>query len=127
MRSKVIPYTIFPLALFAIAAYGLYKWLIDGELRWDSFIYFALVGAYFLDYLTEPDTEGKTEGEGKHSSSKVSTISYLVLVVVIGSMLFISEGTGRLSELDNVPLVLCFSLSLVILPIVRWVVFMKNR
>ncbi|SIS45111.1 hypothetical protein [Salimicrobium flavidum] len=128
MREKVITYTVFILALIAIASYGLYKWLIEGQERLDSLIYFSLVSAYFLNYLTSSKTviSDRVEKE-RHLSSEASTISYLVLVVVIGIILFITEGTGMLADLENVPLVLCFSLSLVILPIVRTIVFMKNN
>ncbi|SES25804.1 hypothetical protein SAMN04487944_12841 [Gracilibacillus ureilyticus] len=57
-------------------------------------------------------------------SNKASWLSYWILMICLGIILFAAEGTGMLTELENIPLVICFSLSIVIYPMVRAIIFL---
>ena len=50
-----------------------------------------------------------------------------ILVVCLGIVLFVTEGTGMLIDWKNIPLIICFSLSLVIYPMVRAIIFLNAR
>ena len=60
-------------------------------------------------------------------SKKAFGISYLLLVIILGVILFVTEKTGMLTELKNIPLVTCFSLSIVFYPLVQAVTFLKQK
>ncbi|QTN01109.1 hypothetical protein ERJ70_18535 [Sediminibacillus dalangtanensis] len=128
MKNRNIVYTICIVALIAITSFGLYKWFIKGELRLDTIIFFSLIIAFLFNYIANGRTgiEDQDEREA-YLSKKASGLSYLILVVCLGLILFITEGTGMLAELKNIPLVICFSISLVIYPTVRAIMFFNQR
>lgn len=128
MKSRVIIYVICIVALIAIASFGLYKWFVDGELRLDTIIFFSILIAYLFNYIANGKTRIEDQDEREnYLSKKASGLSYLILVVCLGVVLFVTEGTGMLADWKNIPLVICFSLSLVIYPMVRAIVFINQR
>ncbi|NEU32139.1 hypothetical protein GN156_15400 [bacterium LRH843] len=128
MKNRIIIYVICTVALIAIACFGLYKWFIDGELRLDTIIFFSFFLAYLFNYIANGRTEIQDQDEREnYLSKKASGLSYLILVVCLGIILFVTEGTGMLVDWKNIPLVICFSLSLVIYPMVRAIIFLNQR
>lgn len=124
MKSRVIIYVICIVALIAIASFGLYKWFVDGELRLDTIIFFSILIAYLFNYIANGKIEMQDQDEREsYLSKKASGLSYLILVVCLGIVLFV---TGAL-ECLRIPLVICFSLSLVIYPMVRAIIFINQR
>ena len=128
MKSRNIIFAVFIVALTSITSFGVYKWFIEGELRIDGVIYLSLIIALLLIYLTNGKSAIEDQDEREvYLSKKASGLSYLILVVCLGVILFLTEGTGMLSEFKNIPLVVCFSISIVIYPMVRAIVFFKQQ
>lgn len=129
MKSRVIIYVICIVALIAIPSFGLYEWFVDGELRLDiTIIFFSILIAYLFNYMANGRTEMQDQDEREdYLSKKASGLSYLILVVCLGIVLFVTEGTRMLIDWKNLPLIICFSLSLVIYPMVRAIIFLNRR
>ncbi|KAB8129006.1 hypothetical protein F9U64_15700 [Gracilibacillus oryzae] len=128
MKNRKMVYAICIAGLIAIASLGLYKWFVEGELRLDTIIFFSIFSAYLFNFIANGRTELEDQDEREaYLSKKASGLSYVILVVCLGVILFVVEGTGRLTELKNIPLVICFSLSLFIYPMVRAIVFFNQR
>ncbi|WP_035668183.1 hypothetical protein [Halalkalibacter akibai] len=128
MKSRKWIYAICIIAIISIASFGAYKWFNEGELRLDTFIFLAVITAYLLNYMANGRTELEDQNEREvFLSKKALGLSYLILVICLGVTLIISEGTEVLSEFKNIPLVICFSLSIVIYPLVRAIVFLNQR
>ena len=119
MKNRKIICTFFTVALISIISFGVYKWFIEGALRLDTIIFFALITAYLFNYIAngKSDIEDQDERE-VYLSKKASGLSYMILVVCLGVILVLTEGTAMLPEFNNIPLVVCFSLSIVIYPMV---------
>lgn len=128
MKYRIIIFTTCIVALTSIAAFGLYQWFIKGELRLDTIIFLSLITAYLLNYIANGRTGLEDQDEREvYLSNKASGLSYLILVVCLGVILFLTEGTGKLPDFKNIPLVISFSLSIVIYPMVRAIIFLKQR
>lgn len=126
--TKNIIFAIGLIALIAIASFGGYKWFVKGELRIDTIIYLCLISAYLLNTIANGRTRLEDQDEREvYLSRKASEISYLILVVCLGMVLFIAEGTGNLAQFTNIPLVICFSLAILIYPTVRAILFYMQR
>lgn len=128
MKNRNIIFAFFTVALISITSFGVYKWFIEGELRLDTIIFLSLITAYLLNYIANGKSEIEDKDEREvYLSKKASGLSYLILVVCLGVILFLTEGTGMLPEFKNIPLVVCFSLSIVIYPMVRAIIFLKQH
>lgn len=128
MKNRNIIFALFTVALISITSFGVYKWFIEDELRLDTIIFFSIITAYFLNYIANGKSEIEDQDEREvYLSKKASGLSYLILVVCLGVILFLTEGTGMLPEFKNIPLVVCFSLSIVIYPMVRAIIFFKQQ
>lgn len=109
MKSRVSIYVIWIVAFIAIASFGLYKWFVDGELRLDTIIFLSILIAYLFNYIANGKTRIQDQDEREdYLSKKASGLSYLLLVVCLGIVLFVTEGTGMLVDWENIPLVICF-------------------
>ncbi|WP_077622475.1 hypothetical protein [Sediminibacillus massiliensis] len=128
MKDRIVIYVICTVALIAISCFGLYKWFIDGELRLDTIIFFSFILAYLFNYIANGKMDIQDQDEREvYLSKRASGLSYLILVICLGIILFVTEGTGVLVDLKNIPLVICFSLSLVIYPMVRAIIFLNQQ
>ncbi|WP_117148795.1 MULTISPECIES: hypothetical protein [Paraliobacillus] len=127
MKNKLTGYIVLIIAIISIISFGLYKWFIDSQLRTDTFIYVSFVLAYLFKYLANGETDTNAQDKKEvYLSIKALRISYLLLVVGLGITLLVTEGTSMLMEFENAPLVICFSMSIVIYPLVRAVIFLKH-
>lgn len=109
--------------------YLIYKFVrfnqIDGATLFFGFI--AL--AYVFNSLTWGDLEGnknKDELE-QHIETQSSKISYYVLMILSGLVLFISEGVGNLSDIKNYPLLIVVGLTFVIQPLTAFIYLRKYK
>jgi len=55
-----------------------------------------------------------------HIMAQSAKIGYFVLMILSALILFISEGTGDFSQINNYPLLLVVGLTFVILPITEF-------
>jgi len=126
--NKKLTYTVCTIALVAIITFGLYEWLVNGRVRPDAFFAASIVLAYLFNYIANGETDIRDEDEREaYLSKRAAGISYFILVISIGGILFVTEGTGLFTELENIPLVIAFSISIVMYPLVRAIIFIKNR
>lgn len=127
MKNRNIHFALFTVALISITSFGMYKWFVEGDLRLDTIIFISIIAAYLLNYIANGSLKIEDQDEREvYLSKKASGLSYLILVVCLGVILFLTEGTAMLPELKNIPLVVCFSLSIVIYPMVRAIIFFKQ-
>ncbi|MBP3038441.1 hypothetical protein J9303_02840, partial [Bacillaceae bacterium Marseille-Q3522] len=62
----------------------------------------------------------QTQGPHFKQSVRVLSGGELTLMVLSGSILFLSEGTGSLNEIENIPLLVVFGLTIIVLPITEF-------
>lgn len=127
-KNRKLVYTVYTTAMIAIITFTLYEWLVNRQVRPDVFITVSIVLAYLFNYIANGATDIDDENEREvHLSKRAASISYFILLISIGSILFITEGFGLLIELENIPLVIAFSISIVIYPLVRAIIFIWHR
>ena len=91
MKSRNIIFAVFIVALTAITSFGVYKWFIEGELRIDGVIYLSLIIALLLIHSTNGKSAIEDQDEREvYLSKKASGVSYLILVVCLGVILFLT-------------------------------------
>ncbi|MDG5471473.1 hypothetical protein P6709_06915 [Jeotgalibacillus sp. ET6] len=116
--------------LFVIlAGFSFYEWISAGTID-GAGIFFSFVAlTYFFNCLTWGQHEGGGEKDelDRHIETQSTKIGYYVLIVLAGVILFVSEGTGNLNEIDNYPLLLVVGLTFVTVPITEYVYSKKYR
>ncbi|QED46157.1 hypothetical protein [Cytobacillus dafuensis] len=117
--------------LFALFMTGVLcvKWFRFGTL--DSFLIFAIFMAwsFFFNAITWGDHEGANAKDelDNHIKTQSAKISYFVLMIASGLILFISERTGDFNKIDNYPLVIVVGLTFLVLPMTEFIYSRKYR
>lgn len=117
--------------IVAIGGWGIYEWISKDVIRVTTIFFVCLGVSYFFNSLTWGELYGKHEGS-KNDSEKYITllsakISYYLLLVFMVIVLFISEATVSINELNNIPLALVIGIAFVIHPITEFIVSRKYR
>ncbi|MFB9974612.1 hypothetical protein FPQ10_10505 [Allobacillus sp. SKP2-8] len=126
--KKIIAILAFVVFL-TIGGTTLYKWLYYGTIDSAGIFFSFLALSYFFNWLNWGDHEGRGEKDelDRHIETQSAKIGYYVLMILSGLILFISEGTGRLNEIDNYPLVIVVGLTFVTIPITKFIYSKKFK
>lgn len=115
----------------AIGGLGIYEWISKDVIRVSTIFFFCLGISYFFNSLVWGDINGKYESNKndseKHITLLSSKISYYLLLVFMVIILFVSEATISMNELNNIPLALAIGLALVTHPITEFILLRKYR
>ena len=128
-RTKKIIAVVAFIVFLSITGFSLYKW-VRFEIIDAASIFFSFIAlSYFLNWINWEDHEGGGEKDelDKHIATQSARIGYYVLMILAGLILFISEGTGNLSEIDNYPLVIVVGLTFVTVPIIEFIYKKKYK
>ncbi|KGR89524.1 hypothetical protein CD30_16650 [Ureibacillus massiliensis 4400831 = CIP 108448 = CCUG 49529] len=128
-KSKRIIATLIFIVFLLIAGFSLYKWIRYGTIDAASIFFSFLILSYFFNWLNWGDHNGggKKDELDKHIQAQSAKISYYVLMILSGLLLFISEGTGNFNEIDNYPLVMVVGLTFVTVPITEFIYSKKYK
>lgn len=128
MSNKKWVLTICTIVLISIIVYGLYEWLVNNKVRPDAFLLGGLVLAWFFFALGNGNHRWHDQDEREeYLSKKAAEISYWGLVIILGIILFATNDTVLLENLDNLPLVIGLSISIFLFPLVRAYLFKKHQ
>ncbi|WRP07401.1 hypothetical protein U9J35_04325 [Rossellomorea aquimaris] len=128
-KSRKIIAVLAFIVFLILVGFVLYKYLrfgtIDGGAGFFSFV--AL--AYFFNWLngSEHDGGGEKDELDEHIKTQSAKIGYFVLMISAGLILFISEGTSSLNDIDNYPLLIVVGLTFVTLPFIEFIYSKKFR
>ncbi len=64
---------------------------------------------------------GEKDELDRHIQTQSAKIGYYVLMVLSGIILFVSEGTGNLNNVDNYPLLLVVCLTFITVPVTEFI------
>ncbi|WP_058307692.1 hypothetical protein [Gracilibacillus massiliensis] len=123
--NKKLVYAVSIASIVAIMIHCLYQWSVHQVVRPDGIFTISIILANLLHYIANENADSDKDERDESPAKHAADISYFILIISIGVILFISEGTGLFVELENIPLVITFSLSIVIYPLVRAIVFYK--
>ncbi|WP_404452133.1 hypothetical protein LG329_17545 [Virgibacillus necropolis] len=129
-RTKAIMLSITALLFCTILGKTIYDWITIQQLEGGAVFFIFLSLSFFFNILTWGNHQGPGEDKDeldRHIESQSAKIGYFVLMILSGLILFISEGTGDLNEIDNTPLLVVVCLTLVVLPITEYVYAKKYR
>ncbi|WP_226639426.1 hypothetical protein [Priestia flexa] len=115
--------------MLTLGAFGyfLFQWLvlkrIDASVIFVMFIFLS----FSLNLINWGHQDGPTDKDElvEHVQAQSAKIGYYVLAVLSVLILFISEKTGDLNEITNIPLLLVVGLTFVTAPIVEF--FYKKK
>ena len=117
-----VPFIIF-LVFIVISGFTLFKFLRYGEIDGAGILFSFIVLSYLFNYLNWGDHHGgkaKDEVE-KQIEAKSTKVSYFILMILAGIILFVSEGVSNLNELENYPLLIVVGLTFIILPLTEFI------
>lgn len=128
-RTKLIMLTLSMLVFCAIFGFTIYQWVSFQQLDGGSIFFLFVSLSFFLNILTwgKHDGSGENDKLDKHIETQSAKIGYFIVMIVSGLILFISEGTGDLNEIENIPLLSVVGLTLVILPFTEFVYSRKYK
>ncbi|MFZ3579757.1 hypothetical protein [Virgibacillus sp. DJP39] len=128
-RTKGIMLIGTTLVFCLIVGLTIYDWVRFQRIEGGSIFSMFLALSFFFKILTWDNHDGSDEKDelDRHITTQSAKISYFVLMILSGLILFISEGTGDLNEINNIPLLIVVCLTLVILPITEFVYSRKYR
>ena len=126
--KKVISILTLLFALFMTSVLCV-KWIRFGTT--DSSLIFVnfLAWSFFFNAITWGSHDGaKSKDElDTYIKTQSAKISYFVLLIASGLILFISEGTDDFNKIDNYPLVIVVGLTFLILPMTEFIYSRKFR
>ncbi len=122
-KTKKIIAIIAFMVFILVAGYSLYKWFKFGTLDGGSIFFSFLALTYFFNWITWGQHEGGGEKDelDRHIQTQSAKIGYYVLMVLSGIILFVSEGTGNLNNVDNYPLLLVVCLTFITVPVTEFI------
>ncbi|WP_430786723.1 hypothetical protein VBD025_14555 [Virgibacillus flavescens] len=128
-RSKIFMLSAAGVVFCAILGKTIYDWVNFHQLEGGSIFFIFLSLSFFFNILKWGNHEGRGEKNDadKHIELKSAQISYFVIMVLSGLILFISEGTGDLNEINNLPLLTVVGLTFVLLPITELIYSRKYK
>lgn len=128
-RTKLIMLTI-TIALFCtVLGFTIYKWIRFQQLEGGAIFFLFLILSFIFNILTWGNHDGAGEKDelDRHIETQSAKIGYFILMILSGLILFISEGTGDLNEIDNLPLLVVVCSAFVILPVTEFVYSKKYK
>lgn len=129
MQSRKLIQLIVLFVTMILIGVTVYRWIQFDRIDGGSIFFSFLALSYFFNTLTWGNPEGneaKDERE-EHITLKSAKVSYFVLMIGSGLILFISEGVGNLNDIENFPLLLVVCLTFVTLPITEFLYAKKYR
>ena len=117
-----VPFIIF-LVFIVISGFTLFKYIRYGEIDGAGILFSFIVLSYLFNYLNWGDHHGGKAKDAveKQMEAKSTKVSYFILMILAGIILFVSEGVSNLNELENYPLLIVVCLTFIILPITEYV------
>jgi hypothetical protein len=117
------------LSFCIVAGWSLYKWFRYGEVQGGDIFFSILALSIFFEFLTwgplsEQDQADELE---KHIKTQSARISYFVLILLSLLILIITEGVTKLNDIQNLPLLIVVSLTILILPVTEFFYSRKYR
>lgn len=128
-KTKSIIGILVFIVFLLIVGFSLYKWVSFGTIDAAGIFFSFLALSYFFNWLNWGHHEGGGEKDelDRHIETQSAKISYYVLMILSGLILFISEGTGNFNEIDNYPLVILVGLTFVTVPITEFIYSKKFK
>ncbi|BDH63047.1 hypothetical protein MTP04_31770 [Lysinibacillus sp. PLM2] len=122
-KSKRTIAILILLVFLLFVGVSIYKWIKHGTIDAASIFFCFLILSYFFNWINWGDHNGggKKDELDKHIQAQSAKISYYVLMVLSGLILFISEGTGNFNEIDNYPLVIVVGLTFLTVPVIEFI------
>lgn len=112
-----------------ISVFSLYKFLRYEQIDGASIFFNFLALSYVLNSLTWGDLQGNKDKDEleHHIETQSAKLSYYALMVLSGLILFVSEGVGNLSSIDNYPLLIVVGLTFVVQPLTAFIYSKKYK
>ncbi|WP_205418602.1 hypothetical protein [Paraliobacillus sediminis] len=129
VKSKKIIVVITFILFCTLAGFTIYKWVRFGTIDGGSIFFSFISLAYFINSITWGDPEGPEDKDelDKYIETQSAKIGYFVLMILSGSILFISEGVSELNDIENYPLLIVVCLTFVTLPITEFIYARKYK
>lgn len=126
--KKIIAFIAFVVFL-SIAGFSLYKWIRFETIDAGGIFFSFLALSYFFNWLTwgHHESGGEKDELDRHIETQSAKISYYVLMILSGLILFISEGTGNFNNIDNYPLLIVVGLTFITVPITEFIYSKKYK
>lgn len=115
--------------MFCIAlGLALYSWIHSKTIYPSSILIIFVTLSLFLNLLNMKEVEGYENDElNNHIKTHSARISYIVLTIIAGLILFISEGVFNTNQIENIPLLIVVGLTLVVQPITEFLYSRKFK
>ncbi|WP_280771623.1 hypothetical protein [Salipaludibacillus daqingensis] len=119
--KKIFVFITF-ISLLVVIGLSLYAWIQLKSFYPASILMLFVNLSIFFHALNfrDPESGDKNEEMIHHIKSQSAKISYSVLVISAGLILFISEGVYNSNNIENIPLLTVVGLSIIVQPITEF-------
>ncbi|MBU9722760.1 MULTISPECIES: hypothetical protein [Bacillaceae] len=127
-NTKKIVVTIGSLFFIASIIAFFYNWLVNETIYSANILFSFILLSTVLNFLNMKEFDKNEADElDQHVKTQSARIGYYVLMILAGLILFISEGTSNLNDIENYPLLLVVGLTLIIQPITEFLYARKYK